>query len=674
MREYRFAIARDGPVDDTVLLRISVMMRGASQRTEHGRARLVPERPLALSQTLGGAVRKANPKTRIGHHRRLLALSLIYLVGSSLNATEQSEKETIICESLQHCISQIGAFKTSGEHMLPRQIEFADQFQKFGDPALVYLLGRLESEDEIELKIVGAAISQFEEIDERHLQRILVGIDRDVPWLPGALGSIRSEAAAKIAVELYVKSRRSPDSQIAYAIAFHGDRALPFIIDASTCETGCGDYHTDLLSHVLGKMTEKDRLRASELIIEALHAPRRSVMQQANLLSLFDGIGMPGLVAEDELVEFRRKSPILSAEVDRALVGIRSNHSGRIFKDRLKKSLDIYLRRDLAEVGRAATDAGPAVVELLSHPDMHIRLWATRALGFIEYRDSVPDLVSLLDDPRDVRVNWAAAESLGRIGDKSALEALEVVRSSHWYPAVKNAAGKAIAKIGSQGEHQGFPQTNYSHSEFFRYEHFEIDACDVVALKAATRDKTRKISRGDPEGVRQTLAYDSYVLGFGASDETEQHEQDPGGVIVIHPGNIVEHREDIVQVPDVALRVESGWLAASSRGEFGGELMHIPDEGQAIKVLDSNVEGIHLIGNMIVAITGLAHLSSNEGMVFRLETNSVGAWKAKPWMALPGAPRSSWPMETGELLVNTYSGGSILLSEEGEMRMATCVH
>ena len=627
-----------------------------------------------LSITFGVTDSRANPKPHSHYLRRLLSFSLLCLVGSSLYATEQSDKETLVCESLQHCISRIGSFKTPGYGISSSQYEFAGQFRKFGEPALVYLLGLLETGDENDRKTVGAAISQFEEIDERRLQRILVGIDRDVPWLPRALGSIHTEAAAKIAVELYLNSKSSPHNQEAKAVVLQGDRALPFIIDASTCEWGCIDYHTVLLSNVLGKMTDKDRLRASELIIERLYDPGSTVNQQANLLNLFNGIGAPGLVVEQELVEFRRNSPWLSAEVDRALVGIRSSHSGRIFSSELRKNPDFYLLEVVAEVGRAAIGAGPAVVELLSHPDMNLRLGATLVLGFIEYRGAVSNLVSLLDDPRDVRVNWAAAESLGRIGDESALEALEIVQRSHWYPAVRDAAGKAIEKIEGPGELQSHSQSNDFRIEFFRYTYFEIDTCNVVALQAATVNKTGKISRGDPEDVRQMLAYDSYVLSYGASDEKEQRKQDPDGIIEIHPGNIVEHREDIVQVPDVTLKVESGWLAGSSRGEFGGELMHIPHEGKASRVLDTNIEGIHLIGSSTVAVTGLSHMEINNGMMYRLETDSDGTWQAKPWIALPGAPMSSWIVETGELLINTIGGGSILLSEEGKMRMATCAH
>lgn len=43
MREYRFAVLRDGTVDDKVLLKISGMMRDALERTDHGLVRPVPQ-------------------------------------------------------------------------------------------------------------------------------------------------------------------------------------------------------------------------------------------------------------------------------------------------------------------------------------------------------------------------------------------------------------------------------------------------------------------------------------------------------------------------------------------------------------------------------------------------------------------------------------------------------
>ena len=589
------------------------------------------------------------------------------------DAPDDRQGEPTVCESLVDCLARIPTVTDGQKYGISEgQLALAEQFRRFGEPALVRLLERLDSQDENERKIVGYAIAEFEVIDEKHLPRILDGIDNSVPWLNRALARIPSEAAARNAVELYLESRHSPGNQLFVAIERQGARAIPFVVEASLCETGCDDRRLFLLRAVLEQMDEQSRLLAAALIVEGLYRPGVSVQQQADLLSLFDVIGTPGLSAEDDLVEFRASHPALSGQVDRALVGIKSSRSGRIFRALLRLRPDTDMLWELSKTGPPAVEAGPEVVELLSHPDFEMRLRATLALGFIEYKDSVPVLVPLLNDPRDVRVNWAATRSLGRIGDEAAVDALQDVERTHWYPAVRSAAANALDRIGTAGEDGARSNTGHLMKDFWAYKRFEIDGCRRVALKAAPVNKAQKIDRDEAESVRRKLAYDTYVLGYTASDVEEQRERDPGGIITLHRGNMIEQRKDIVQVPDVALQVESGWLAGSSRGDFGGELMHVSQQGRATLVLNHNVEGIHRLGGAIVAITGI--LSPNEGMIFRLEIGPDGAWKAEPWIALPGAPMSSRIVETGELLVDTFLGGTILLSENGKMRMAPCVH
>ncbi len=375
-------------------------------------------------------------------------------------------------------------------------LQAAGQFRKFGEPALVHLLELLGTRDEGLLKIAGMAIAQFEDIDERHLPSILAGVDNGVPWLVRALGSVKTAAAAKIAVELYLNSESSPGSQEAVAVGLHGERAVPHVVEASTCVVGCVRGHTRLPSYVLWDMAEDARSIASELIVESLNHPGRTAAQQANLLSLFDGIGAPGLVVEQDLVRLRDVAPGLAGEVDRALVGIRSSRSGRIFSARLRKQPSFELLTDVAEVGRAAKAAGPAVVELLSHADPEIRVGATLALGFIEYGEAVPNLESMLHDRRDVRVVWAAAESLGRIGDEAALDALRAVQDSHWHPAVGQAAGAAMARIGAAGNPGAYDGPNRFPIEFFRYMNLGIEACRAVALKAGRSERTLTLGWG----------------------------------------------------------------------------------------------------------------------------------------------------------------------------------
>ena len=141
---------------------------------------------------------------------------------------------------------------------------------------------------------------------------------------------------------------------------------------------------------------------------------------------------------------------------------------------------------------------------------------------------------------------------------------------------------------------------------------------------------------------------------------------------MVNDQNIVEHRQEIKQVPSLALRVDGGWLAGSNRGEWGGELVYVADNGKSTQLLDTNIEDIYQLGDRYIATAGLAHLSMNNGMIYQLMQTEDGTWQAKEWLMLPGAPDSSWLVETGELLINTIGGGSILLAKNGTMRMAEC--
>lgn len=116
-------------------------------------------------------------------------------------------------------------------------------------------------------------------------------------------------------------------------------------------------------------------------------------------------------------------------------------------KVQLQKKPDYLLLRDLAEKGPMGREAGSVVAALLDHPDWAIREKAARALGFIDYPEAIPYLGKLLNDPANAVLSLIAAESLGRIGDQRAIDFLEPVAESHWFPAVRNAAKTAIFNI-----------------------------------------------------------------------------------------------------------------------------------------------------------------------------------------------------------------------------------
>ena len=64
-------------------------------------------------------------------------------------------------------------------------------------------------------------------------------------------------------------------------------------------------------------------------------------------------------------------------------------------------------------------------------------------------------------------------------------------------------------------------------------------------------------------------------------------------------------------------------------------------------------------------------LSLNAGGVYKVERSGNG-WVANLWIDLPGSPDRSWLTEGGDIYIDTYRGGSILLSQDGSLRMAPC--
>ena len=71
-------------------------------------------------------------------------------------------------------------------------------------------------------------------------------------------------------------------------------------------------------------------------------------------------------------------------------------------------------------------------------------------------------------------------------------------------------------------------------------------------------------------------------------------------------------------------------------------------------------------------MTGLAHMSTNDGLLYELSRGANGRWAARPWRVLPAAPGTSWLVPSGELQVNLHGGVSVLVDEAGTMRMAPC--
>jgi hypothetical protein len=81
-------------------------------------------------------------------------------------------------------------------------------------------------------------------------------------------------------------------------------------------------------------------------------------------------------------------------------------------------------RKALVKIGKPAV---PAMIELLSEPDQHVRWEACKALGSIKDRTSAVPLVHALSD-ESTEIRWLAAEGLIALGKESVIPLLEALK------------------------------------------------------------------------------------------------------------------------------------------------------------------------------------------------------------------------------------------------------
>ncbi len=582
------------------------------------------------------------------------------------------------CSDLPACLIALqDAAKSHDGPGMGREGEAALRLLQFpkGVDALVRLLA---DPDPKIAELAAYGLREAPSIDTRHLPQIRAGLDRGLSWLPLALARIDSDEAAKEAVDRYLVSKSAPENQEGFAVAQSGDRAIPFIVELARCRTTCANDTHYLLAAALSRMGPERQLAAPALmsIVRDPKSPRLAVTGALEMIASLD---TDGGAVENDLLHELDIAPQISQWIENALVGIKSSASGDIYARRLQAGADNSILNDIATTGKAAHDAGPALLDLLSRrqdPSSDLRPGIIRAIGFVGYKKGVPALVRALDDPIDARVAWTAAVSLGQLDARDAIVALDRTAEQHWYLPVRKAAAEAALKMRSGNGPARVEATDTLNNEysFWSFENIDGDVPDC----SVHQERVRRIPVGQSLGSHASarklkqLTFDTEVLSYGASDAEEQRATGTN-VVEVGPDNIVEHRTPTKQVPGVALRVEGGWVAGSNRGEWGGELMFLGDDGVRYKVLDENIEGIHRLGQRVVITTGLAHLSMNQGAVYDLTRDASGKWRASIWRVLPSAPAKSFLVEPTALFVRSIGGGAVVIESDGRMRMARCV-
>jgi len=72
------------------------------------------------------------------------------------------------------------------------------------------------------------------------------------------------------------------------------------------------------------------------------------------------------------------------------------------------------------------------------------------------------------------------------------------------------------------------------------------------------------------------------------------------------------------------LKISNGILKTQDKGEWGGKIEFISDDGKTVNIKKGNVKFVFQLNNKIYFIEGLSHLGINEGQLYELEHTTNG--------------------------------------------------
>jgi hypothetical protein len=368
-------------------------------------------------------------------------------------------------------------------------------------------------------------------------------------------------------------------------------------------------------------------------------------------LQVVDILGAIGPAATDAVPDLKAIAASdgndFADEVTATLTKIGSPDAVPALVQRFVARQDPYTLCALASLGSVARAVGPVVAKSVRAQNRELRTAAARTLGYIGYRDAIPELQSLLDDSANWKLVYAAAEALGRLKAESAASALNNVARHYWFPPVQVSAERALRSI--RGEHVYRP-----HAPGSSYWEMMMDFSNEGATP-------RIESKG--AGNRR-FAEEPGTLSKTALNRMRYESP------YVNPTLNAPHRVSMEAVePNCGVRIDGGYLLGSDVGEFGGELGYRNERGLTWTLIHKNVRGIHRMPFGIVVTTGLAHLGLNDGTAWLVELQPGALPTAKPFKLLPGTPRESGILENGDLFI-ACNGGDVIITRTGEIRMA----
>lgn len=477
----------------------------------------------------------------------------------------------------------------------------------------------------------------------------------DGDWLPTAVAATGHEDAFEFLLAKALETNSRGGDQFEFAFEKADSEVAAELLKLVDCRQPPSQDASNTFFYLFLAMGNKAAWTADSLEQTALDASCPTAVREmalSGLISLVEsGVALsidrllPLTNHPDEMIRRRMEYIVTKAGGSAAA----ATYARRISELAEQHDAAFYLR-EVAETGPAAHSAGPAIVSNYNQFDFSSAPWAALAIGRIGYKEGVPQLIRILANKSDWQASKAAADALGMLRAEDAQNQLRVIAEQHWFPPVRRSAKQALDAIKNDPKGELYSEPD---DPFFFEESNWVDTCATTDLYPYSTPSDDRFYASERPDQAAKFAF--------RIDLPDDYPLEPG------------QPRFFMREPNVGINVNGGWLLGSNQGEFGGEIAYTSPEGKTQIIDNRNVEDIYEFSNgTVVAVTGLAHLSFNRGVIVRLDRARDGKWPSTPWLKLPAAPQSSWLIAPNELLVNTLRGGSVIISEDGAIRMADC--
>jgi len=600
-----------------------------------------------------------------------IGLLLVLITVNNVNASE--------CSSIEECIALIPAtegksYGSSGEV----DDSVRRRLQSFGRDALIPLSKLTNESNHNRRAVADYLISRIKELNEDDFVTIHKVIENNIKfdggnWSYGALGYVGGEAAGKYLIS-ELKKVQSGGNQIGTAFSRLGLKGLPFLIEGLRCFNSCKVDELRGFVQVFSNFQYGEKISDDESARELFSIAKN---QRIDMHARQIAMGVIGYITYNpqlahKINNYAESYPDFSDAALSSLNNMKSPLAARILVDRLSFDRDESVFSnpreyspldhnrsifyDLSKIGSKASNLGSEIMPYLKSTLWEDQIYSAITLGYVGYSQAIPQLLKLLSNKEDWQQTYAAIKALHMLGNKETIPDIEIIAKSHWYTPLREYAKNIVVSMKTHEPSEKLHINKHRPHNFFDYEYLrqEDHRCDKSDYTEVLEPVEFKQYRKSSEKVNEF----KYQNPQCRNEEYRKYYRD-----------YCNNRRSLV-FPDFIAKYDQRWLVGDDRGEWGGELMLFEKDKAPQPLLNENIENVYVIGEYAYVISGLAHLSSNSGLIFRVEKVESG-YSIQPFYRLPGAPRISWKINGDSLLINTESGAVIFNPHNG-LKMASC--